>query len=210
MKSTGEVLGIGKTMPEALFKGLTAAGFKVPSPRSHKKPGVLISVEESDYQEIISLAKRFYDLGIALYATTGTAQAISTLGIDVISVKNAGESDDIPHLMAEGDLSYIVYTGAVKDATIGDYTVLHRKAMLLGIPCLTSLDTGHHFPDRGPAALGRHLRRNDTQGGLLHTGDQRGRKAGCHHGRARAPCGAYGTIDRRRRRNDGKRRRIYL
>ena len=147
MKSTGEVLGIGKTMPEALFKGLTAAGFKVPSPRSHKKPGVLISVEESDYQEIISLAKRFYDLGIALYATTGTAQAISTLGIDVISVKNAGESDDIPHLMAEGDLSYIVYTGAVKDATIGDYTVLHRKAMLLGIPCLTSLDTANALAD---------------------------------------------------------------
>ncbi|MBQ4451201.1 MAG: diaminopimelate epimerase, partial [Clostridia bacterium] len=75
--------------------------------------------------------------------TTGTAQAISTLGIDVISVKNAGESDDIPRLMAEGDLSYIVYTGAVKDATIGDYTVLHRKAMLLGIPCLTSLDTAN-------------------------------------------------------------------
>ena len=39
MKSTGEVLGIGKTLPEALFKGLTAAGFAVPSPHSKKKTG---------------------------------------------------------------------------------------------------------------------------------------------------------------------------
>ena len=43
--------------------------------------------------------------------------------------------------MEEGKIQYIVYTGAVKDATIGDYTVLHRKAMQLGIPCLTALDT---------------------------------------------------------------------
>jgi carbamoyl-phosphate synthase large subunit len=43
--------------------------------------------------------------------------------------------------MESGKLDYIVYTGAVKDATMGDYIALHRKAMLRGIPCLTSLDT---------------------------------------------------------------------
>ena len=62
MKSTGEVLGVGKSMAEALFKGLTAAGFKVPSNRGGNGAGVFISVEESDYQEVISLAKRFFDL----------------------------------------------------------------------------------------------------------------------------------------------------
>ncbi len=147
MKSTGEVLGIGKTMPEALFKGLTAAGFKVPSPENASRTGVLLSVEENDYQEIIQLAKRFHDLGMGLYATTGTAGAIASLGIPVPAVKDASESDDITRLMASGNLSYIVYTGAVKDATIGDYTVLHRKAMLLGIPCLTSLDTANALAD---------------------------------------------------------------
>ena len=147
MKSTGEVLGIGKTLPEALFKGLTAAGFKVPSALSKGKTGVLLSVEENDYQEIISLAKRFFDLGMNLYATTGTAKAIESLGIPVTAVANATENDEITSLMESGNVHYIVYTGAVKDATIGDYTVLHRKAMQLGIPCLTSLDTAGALAD---------------------------------------------------------------
>ncbi|MBQ4313051.1 MAG: diaminopimelate epimerase, partial [Clostridia bacterium] len=143
MKSTGEVLGIGRTMAEALFKGLTAAKFTVPDAHSRKGTGILISVEESDYQEIISVAKRFYDLGIELYATSGTAAAIAQLGIEVHSVANAAESDEISSLLESGRLSYIIYTGAVKDATMGDYIALHRRAMQLGIPCLTSLDTAN-------------------------------------------------------------------
>ena len=142
MKSTGEVLGIGKTMSEALFKGLTAAGFTVPT-EEKEGTGVLISVEENDYQEVLSLAKRFYDVGLKLYATTGTANAIDTLGIPVVSVKNATESDELKLLLESGKVSYIVYTGAVKDATMGDYIVLHRRAMQLGVPCLTSLDTAN-------------------------------------------------------------------
>jgi len=141
MKSTGEVLGIGKTMAEALFKGLSAAGMAVPSRGSHA--GVLISVEENDYQEILSLAKRFSDLGMKLYATSGTAATISQMGVDVVSVRNAAEASDITDLMEGGSISYIIYTGAVKDATMGDYIALHRRAMQLGIPCLTSLDTAN-------------------------------------------------------------------
>ena len=141
MKSTGEVLGIGKTKAEALFKGLNAAGLAVPDIYSNKKSSVLRSVEEHDYQEILSFARRFYDLGMEIFATSGTADAIRTTGIPVHSVANATESNEITDLMEEGKIQYIVYTGAVKDATIGDYTVLHRKAMQLGIPCLTALDT---------------------------------------------------------------------
>ncbi len=137
MKSTGEVLGIGKTMAEALFKGLTAAGFALPAPASRRSAGVLLSVEENDYEEVISLAKRFHDLGIALYATSGTADAIRRLGIAVQTV----ESADLFALLESGALTYLVYTGALKDGTVGDYIALHRRAMQLGIPCLTSLDT---------------------------------------------------------------------
>ena len=141
MKSTGEVLGIGKTMSEALFKGLTAAGFHLPRLYGKEKPGVLLSVAENDYEEILTLAKRFDDIGLTLYATSGTAQTIARMGIDVISVPNATESPKLNELMETGKLSYIVYTGAIKDTTVGDYTLLHRRAMQLGIPCLTSLDT---------------------------------------------------------------------
>ncbi len=146
MKSTGEVLGLGKTLAEALFKGLTAAGFKLP-PRDRAGDGVLLSVEEGDYQEILGLARRFYELGLSLYATPGTAGAIEALGIEVTAVPNATESGEIYRLMESGRLCYIVYTGAVKDATMGDFIALHRKAMQLGIPCLTSLDTANALAD---------------------------------------------------------------
>ena len=141
MKSTGEVLGIGKTKAEALYKGLTAAGFKLPADNSDA--GVLLSVEDADYPDITALAKRFYDLGIKLYATVGTAEAIGRMGIPVESLPNATESGEIMALMESGHLSYIIYTGAVKDATMGDFIALHRRAMQLGIPCLTSTDTAN-------------------------------------------------------------------
>ncbi len=147
MKSTGEVLGIGKTTAEALFKGLTAAGFSVPSHTEDRKAGIFISVEDHDYPEIISLAKRFHDLGMMLYATAGTSEAIRSLGIDAVTVANATEGSDVSDLMESGHLRYIIYTGAVKDATVGDYRQLHRRAMQLGIPCLTSIDTANALAD---------------------------------------------------------------
>ena len=104
-------------------------------------------MEEGDYQEILTLAKRFYDMGLALYATGGTAEAIRSLGLTVYAVKNASESDEIMRLMDSGEVCYVIYTGAVKDATVGDYTALHRRAMRLGIPCLTSLDTANALAD---------------------------------------------------------------
>jgi carbamoyl-phosphate synthase large subunit len=147
MKSTGEALGIGRTLPEALFKGLTAAGFRVPDMRKKEENGVLISVDSYDYQEILDVAKKLSDLNMKLYATHGTAETIRTMGIQVTGVHNATDSDEIVKLMEEGKLSYIIYTGAVKDATMGDYTALHRKAMQLGIPCLTSVDTANALAD---------------------------------------------------------------
>ncbi len=149
MKSTGEVLGIGITKAEALFKGLSAGGFSLPTARIpfDTRTGVLLSVETADYGDAVALAKRFYDLGISIYATGGTAAAIEAVGIRVTSVANATESDEITRLMESGAVHYIIYTGAVKDATVGDYTVLHRKAMTLGIPCMTSLDTANALTD---------------------------------------------------------------
>ncbi|MBR6705476.1 MAG: carbamoyl-phosphate synthase large subunit [Clostridia bacterium] len=145
MKSTGEVLGIGRTLPEALFKGLTAAGLGAPA--AGKGSGILISAEENGDGEILSLARRFFDLGLRLYATEGTARAIAGIGIPVTSVSGAAENSGIARLMENGRLRCIVYTGAVRDATVGDYIALHRRAMQLGIPCLTSPDTAGALAD---------------------------------------------------------------
>ena len=147
MKSTGEVLGIGITKAEALFKGLSAAGFSLPTARDRSHMGVLLSVEDEDFPDAIAMAKRCYDLGIQVYATKDTSRAISAVGIHVTTVADPKISDEIITLMENGSVNYIIYTGAVKDDTVGDYRVLHRKAMILGIPCMTSLDTANALAD---------------------------------------------------------------
>ena len=58
MKSTGEVLGIGKTIEEALFKGLVSAGFKMCHPTAQKPVGVYFTVNDQDKFEIVSIAKK--------------------------------------------------------------------------------------------------------------------------------------------------------
>ena len=146
MKSTGEVLGIGRTMAEALFKGLTSAGFDLKLP-SHGKIGALISVCEHDNFEVVTLAKKFHDLGIEIYATPDTAKAIAQLGIEVHTVRGMDQGDDMMRLLESGKVSYVIYTGAVHDDTVGDYITLHRRAIQLSIACLTSLDTANALAD---------------------------------------------------------------
>lgn len=146
MKSTGEVLGIGKNLTEALFKGLTAAGMTVPSAQSGEK-GVLLSVDTHDLPEIVSLAKKLDDLSFRIYATPETSAEISTLGIDVETVRASSESDRIFRLMENGKINYIVYTGALLDSTVDEYIALHRRALRKGVPCFTSLDTANAFAD---------------------------------------------------------------
>ena len=145
MKSTGEVLGVGKDLGEALFKGLVSAGIRLPQPGD--EIGVLLSVDEYDYYEVLGLARKFSDLGCRLYATSGTAAAIATLGIPVTPVDDLDERDSTRALLESGAIHYIVYTGALRDDTIEDYIELHRRALLLGIACLTSLDTANALAD---------------------------------------------------------------
>lgn len=143
MKSTGEVLGVGKDINEALFKGLTASGRHIKTPTTAGDIGVLLSVERHDDVELISLAKQLEDLGFKIYATEDTANHIEPLGIDVVHLKkDIGEDQErIFKLMEDGKISFIVYTGALMDDSVYDYIALSRKALLLNIPCFTSMDT---------------------------------------------------------------------
>ena len=74
MRSTGEVLGLGANMQEALFKGLVSAGYKV---EKSGHAGVLISVNRRDQPEIVNIARKLDEMGFRLYATDGTAREIS-------------------------------------------------------------------------------------------------------------------------------------
>ena len=78
MKSTGEVLGIGRTLDEALYKGLVAAGYKM-----KKNGGIFITVRDRDKNEIAEIAEKYAKLGFKLYATRGTARVLREAGMEV-------------------------------------------------------------------------------------------------------------------------------
>ncbi len=144
MKSTGEVLGVGKTMEEALFKGLVSAGYKVEKP---KRGGILISVNRRDQPEIVHIARKLDDMGYKLYATDGTAREIARLGTDVEIVGKLGRDSRVFTLLESGQIDYIILTGSTEPAYIRDFIHLNRRALQLSIPCLTSLDTAAALTD---------------------------------------------------------------
>jgi len=148
MKSTGEVLGIGRTLSEALYKGLVSAGFDITHPSvKREKSGVFITVNKSDQFEVVRLAKKFVDLGMDIYATKGTGKMISSLGTDVRIVDRLSDSDDILRLIDEGKIQYIIYTGSNETRAVKDFIRLHSKALQKFICCLTSLDTANALAD---------------------------------------------------------------
>ncbi len=147
MKSTGEVLGIGKTMEEAMFKGLVSAGFKMCHPSNQRPVGVYMTVNDQDKLDVLSIAKKFGDLGCTMYATKGTAKVITDLGFECQVVERLSATDTVIKLMDEGKIDYIVYTGKTDMESINDFIRLHHHAILLGITVLTALDTANALAD---------------------------------------------------------------
>ncbi len=135
MKSTGEVLGVGKTLNEALFKGLVASGIDL----SQKHGGVYISVDPRDRSELLQLAKKFFDAKLKVYASPENCETISRLGLDAEVI----EKDGIIPLLESEKIDYIIYTNSGDPKDIADYMNIHRRAVQLSIACLTSLDTAN-------------------------------------------------------------------
>ena len=136
MKSTGEVLGIAPTMSEALYKGLLGAGYNFTN-----KGGVLITVRDTDKQEIIGIAKEYADLGFHLYATEGTTKALRDAGLSVTLVHKIHESEqNTLSILESGKINYIISTSAKGRSPLRGSVKVRRRSVELGIPCLTSLD----------------------------------------------------------------------
>ncbi|MHA5219522.1 carbamoyl-phosphate synthase large subunit [Dysosmobacter sp. Phy] len=144
MKSTGEVLGLGKNMQEALFKGLVSAGYKV---EKETRGGVLISVNRRDQPEIVGIARKLDEMGYKLYATERTAFEISRLGTDVEVVGKLGQDNRVFQLLEDGKIDYVILTGSTEPSYIRDFIRLNHRCVQLGIPCLTSLDTAGALTD---------------------------------------------------------------
>ncbi|MDR3644036.1 MAG: carbamoyl-phosphate synthase large subunit, partial [Clostridia bacterium] len=140
MKSTGEVLGIAKVFGDALLKGLVAAGYHL----EKVDDGVLLSVRDSDKNEIIPIAEKFIKLGYTIYATSGTAHWLHENMIAANAVRKFTEPEpNIMTLLDSGKIDYIVSTSARGRIPEHDSVRMRRKAVERSIPCLTSLDTAN-------------------------------------------------------------------
>lgn len=144
MKSTGEVLGIGRNLKEALYKGLLAAGYAMAN-----DGGVLFTVRDQDKHEIAEIAMKFYQLGFTIYATKGSAKVIKHARIPctVISKIHENKKDNTMTLLESHTLSYVISTSEKGRNPADDDVKIRRKACLLKIPCLTSLDTANAMAD---------------------------------------------------------------
>ena len=144
MKSTGEVLGIAKTLDEALYKGLVAAGYKM-----KKKGGVFITVRDTDKQEIIAVADKFSQMGFELYATAGTANTLNKNMIAANVVRKISEdpANNPLTLLDSGKIDYVISTSAKGRIPARDSVKIRRKAVEHSIACLTSIDTANALAD---------------------------------------------------------------
>jgi carbamoyl-phosphate synthase large subunit len=169
MKSTGEVLGIAGSLEEALYKGMVAAGWKMIRPNaSHSElvsesqsdemlkqvqhdenPGVLFSVRNSDLPELPDLARKFYNLGFTLYATSGNASTIERSGMEVTHVAKVHEDyhNNVMTLLESGKIAYVISTSAKGRDPVAESVKLRRLAVERDIDCLTAIDTANALAD---------------------------------------------------------------
>lgn len=143
MKSTGECLGIARTFEDALFKGLIAAGYNM-----KKKGGVLITVRDTDKQEIIYVAEKFERLGFDIYATSGTASVLNHNMIATSVVRRASEeAPNVMTLLDEGKIDYVISTSEKGRIPQFDSVKIRRKTVERSICCLTAIDTANAVAD---------------------------------------------------------------
>ena len=137
MKSTGECLGIARTFNEALYKAFLGAGINLP-----KHKNMIITVRDSEQQNIIPIAQRFEKLGYRIYATRSTAKVLQENGIKAIRTNKIEQAS--PNLMDlilghKIDLVIDIPEQGIEHAKDG--FVIRRNAIETGVNVLTAMDT---------------------------------------------------------------------
>ena len=134
MRSTGEVMGIAADFPTAFAKAQAAAGVALPD-----KGTIFISVTDADKAAATQIATRFHDLGFEVIATSGTAQAISRMGVPVRTIKKIGEgSPNVVDCIRDGGVEMLINTPTGTAARTDGYEI-RSEAIRHGIPCITTM-----------------------------------------------------------------------
>jgi carbamoyl-phosphate synthase large subunit len=137
MKSTGECLGIARTFNEALYKAFLGAGINLP-----KYKNMIITVRNSEQQNIVPVAKRFAALGYKIYATRGTAKVLQENGVPAVRTNKIEQAS--PNLMDlilghRIDLVIDIPEQGIEHAKDG--FIIRRNAIETGVNVLTAIDT---------------------------------------------------------------------
>ena len=134
MRSTGEVMGIGRTMGMAFAKGQLASGTWVPA-----KGRIFISLNDRDKPKMGSLAQDLIDLGYELIATGGTAKYIQDQGLPCEPVYKVAEGrPNIVDKTIDGEVQWIINTPLGQESK-QDEVKIRRTALERGLPIMTTL-----------------------------------------------------------------------
>jgi len=158
MRSTGEVMGVGQTFGEALFKSQLAAGSRLPASGT-----VLLTVKDSDKPMAIEVARLLHELGYPLVATKGTAAAIAAAGVPVKVVNKV--KDGRPHIVdmiKNGEIALVFTTVDETRTAIADSRSIRISAQANRVTYYTTM-SGARAAVEGLRYL-RNLEVYDLQG----------------------------------------------
>jgi carbamoyl-phosphate synthase large subunit len=134
MKSTGEVMGVGRTFGEAFAKAQLAAGDQLP-----RGGRAFISVRDADKPKVVDVARELERLGFALVATKGTAIALRSHSLDCETVHKVGEGR--PHIvdMIKNDRIHLIVNTTEGKRAIADSFSIRREALMHKVSYTTTL-----------------------------------------------------------------------
>ena len=130
MMSTGESLGLGDNLADAMMDGLRGAGWLPP-----EKGRILMSIADSQKAESMSTAAQFTSLGWRVDATSGTADYLSQWGIEV----NKVSQEDLVDRLRKGDWDLVLNIPGGNERHMMQGAELRRSASAAGVPCLHSI-----------------------------------------------------------------------
>jgi carbamoyl-phosphate synthase large subunit len=135
MKSTGEVMGVGKTFGEAFVKSQMAAGTKLP--RSGK---VILSVKNNDKPQAIEVARALVEMGFTVLATKGTTAAINAAGVPCTAVNKVTEGrPHIVDMIKNNEVVLVVNTVEERRNAIADSRQIRTSALLARVTTFTTI-----------------------------------------------------------------------
>jgi carbamoyl-phosphate synthase large subunit len=143
MKSTGEVMGVGKTFGEAFVKSQMGAGTKLPRPtKADGTPSgrVFISVKNNDKARAIEVARQLVAQGFGLIATKGTASAINAAGVACATVNKVTEGrPHIVDMIKNNEVVLVINTVEERRNAIADSRHIRTSALLNRVTTFTTI-----------------------------------------------------------------------